>query len=129
MVKKYLFLILILIASGSFANSDKAITDVSSKKGIKLSAKAKNNIGFKTIKLGLKTPFEVPGSCIVHSKDKVGVYRIKDEWIKFEIIKVISQNTSTVVFSGPFTSGEEIVSEGAPLVRVSEMEAFASEEL
>lgn len=122
-------LVLVIGISVHAEEAGKAISEASPEKGIMLSNEAKKNIGLQTIKLSSSGSFSVPKSCLVYTKDRVGVYRFLNNWLTFVPVKIISKNpSSAVITSSELTLGTDIVSEGAALVRVSEMEAFAGEE-
>lgn len=110
-------------------DESKAIMDASREKGILLSTLARKNIGIKTTKFQTDQPMNLPESAVVHTKDLVGIYVERAGWFKFQEVTVTAKrnNTVTVVPKG-LLSTEVVVLEGAALLRVSEMEAFTSEE-
>ena len=130
MVRIYkIFLIIIFTLNLHAEETGKAIMDSNPEKGIMLSEVARKNIGFKTMILSDSGTHTIPSSSLVHSRDKVGVYQFKDNWLKFIPVKVVAKNNSSIgITSSELSSGSEVVVEGAALVRVSEMEAFAGEE-
>lgn len=130
MVKIFVFLILSLGQLAVFGmDESKAVSESSQNKGIKLLLKAQKNIGIRTEKLSFKDYFIIPKSSLVYTKDKTGVYCLRDGWFKFVEVNLISKNENSLsVSSKELNINETIVIEGAALLRVSEMEAFSSEE-
>lgn len=125
------FIFLCLFSCAIFAEQEsaKAIVQTSKDEGIILSEIAKKNIGFGTSSLVGVPPFKVPKSALVYSRDIIGVYLIKNRWIKMVPVKVISTNLDyALVESSALKGTSEIVTSGVPLVRVSEMEAFSTAE-
>ena len=130
MVKILSLLFLSLCLYSAYGSeTPKAVMEASREKGIKLSVVAQKNIGLRTEKLVFKGQFLIPATSLVHTKDKTGVYCLRDGWFKFvEVTLLSTQGPSLTVSSKELTPAEIIVVAGAALLRVSEMEAFSSEE-
>lgn len=125
----FYFFLTIFVLNVFAQKSEKAIIDSSKENGIRLSLEAKKNIGVKTFILNSSGSHQIPKASLVYTKDKTGVYRFKNDWYKFIEVKVLVQNTNSFqIFSSELLNKDEIVSEGAGLLRVSEMEAFAGVE-
>ena len=125
----FIFLYLFSYAIFAEQESAKAIIQASKDEGIILSEIAKKNIGFGTSNLVGTSPFKVPRSALVYSRDVIGLYLIKDRWIKMVPVKVVSMDSGyALVESSALKVSSEIVTSGVPLVRVSEMEAFSTAE-
>ena len=123
-----MILVLVACTANSAEDSSRAVMESSKEMGIVLSEAAKKNIGFKTFKITGTSVFRIPLEALVYTKDMNGVYSVDGKWTKFIPVKVVSKESSTaeIIFSGQVPN--EIVSSGTALVRVSEMEAFSSEE-
>lgn len=122
-----------LVISSIFLNvssaQDKAIVASSRDKGIQLSDIAKKNINFKTMILQGNSPFRIPVSSLVQSRDLTGLYIINEQWIKFIQVKLVRTDGESAFVEGQELKAQsEIVTGGVALVRVSEMEAFSTEE-
>ena len=102
----------------------KAVYEISPEKGMKLTDKALKNIEVKTASIA--TPYEatVPLESLVRSQDQVGVYRVREDWFKLIKVQVIEENSQEAQISGDFQQGDSLVTEGAGLLRVSELDAF-----
>ncbi len=114
-------------AEGFRAGPTLAVQEANLKDGFKLSDRAKEVIGVKTKKLGIK-PFSVPQSSIVHYGDKVGVYRYRDGWFKLIEVQIIKKSQAVEISSSELRDNDEVADQGVALLRVSEMDAFGGEE-
>ena len=66
---------------------------------------------------------------VLYQSAKGGVYRLRDGWFKLVKIQIMSKgNEQAFIKSSELKSGDSIVVKGAALLRVSEMDAFGSEE-
>lgn len=92
-----------------------AVTAADEHDGVKLSPKAMETMGIKT------SPYEgcpVPDAALVFYQDKVGVYRLRDGWIKLIEIPHAGDDLNP---------GDQVVTQGAGLVRAAELDAFSGE--
>lgn len=125
----FIFLSVCSLIASAENESAKAIVKASKEDGIILSEIAKKNIGFGTSRLVGTSPYKISRSSLVYSRDIIGIYLVRDQWIKMVPIKVLSMDSNyAIVESNLLKDSAEIVSSGVPLVRVSEMEAFSTAE-
>lgn len=106
-----------------------AVTAADPKRGLQLSEEAVKTLGIKT----QPAPSEsfVPKSAIVTFKDETGVYRLRDGWYK--LVEGYTQPQNNRLRFTPHEKqdlrpGDKIVVEGAPLLRVAELDAFSGGE-
>lgn len=110
--------------------SSQAVIAISKTEGFKLSEKAIQTLGVKT---GIPTSFgqsvfEVPSESLVYSEFRVGIYRLREDWFKFiEVDRVHRLAPFSRVHTKEFNSlrsQDRVAIQGAPLLRVVEMEEF-----
>ena len=106
-----------------------AVTATDAEKGLQLSDEAVKTLGIKT--QAVPEEFTLPKSAIVTFKDETGVYRLRDGWYKLiegearpqgVLVRFIPQRKKDL------RPGDTIVVEGAPLLRVAELDAFSTGE-
>jgi len=103
---------------------DKAITAASKKDGIQLAEKAVKRLALASVEAKGPAP-RVPSKSLVFYQGETGVYRLRNGWYKLVDVKVTERGaTDSVVRSSELQGGDRIVSEGVPLLRVAEMEAW-----
>lgn len=124
---KYVTFVLVFLACNNVIASEsiKAIKEVSKELGIKLTESAKKNIGISTV--ALDESMTLPKTSIIHSRDKVGVYIFRNDWYRFQEVDQVNTDSYRLK-RNTFLKGDQLVVEGVALLRVSEMEAFATEE-
>lgn len=106
-----------------------AVTAADREKGFQLSDEAVKTLGIKT--QDAPGEFILPKSAIVTFKDETGVYRLRDGWYK--LIEGVARPQGLLVRfiphrKGDLRPGDQIVVEGAPLLRVAELDAFSTGE-
>jgi hypothetical protein len=131
---KHRLIVIALILTGSLnafsaERPGKAVYETSEEQGMRLTEKALKNIEVSTL------PFKEPGNdpvplaSLVYFQGKVGVYRLRHGWFKLISVQVVKKDDrEAVIRSGDLLPGDEIVSHGADLLRVSELDAFGSGE-
>ena len=105
----------------------KAVEAASRERGIRLSEKAARTIGIATesVKRVGAGDYALSPQCVVYFQDKKGVYRLRDGWFKLVEVEVVRQLAKGIVIrSDGIKPGDNVVSAGVPLLRVSELEAF-----
>ncbi len=120
----FYFLLFVLAGVGACKGREsqptpvKAILETSATGEFRLSDKAIRTIGLvmQPIQSASET---IPESALVHSLDKMGVYRFRKGWFKFIPLETRSAELA---------SGDQIVVQGVALLRVAEMDAFGGEE-
>lgn len=96
-------------------------------KGIQLSDKAQRTLDIRV------QPFSLilPQSAIVTSKEETGIYRLRDPWFKLIEGQTADAGNGKVSFrpnrQKDLKKGDQIVINGAALLRVAELDAFAGE--
>lgn len=116
-------------AQESIMVPEKAILEVSQADGIRISDKAIKTLEIVTNSLSPGSEsFSIPPSAIIHSLDKVGVYRLRNGWFKFIEVKMLERSSKrTTVYSSELHSSDQVVIQGVALLRVTEMDAFGGE--
>lgn len=104
-----------------------AVTAADENQGIQLSDKAQ-----RTLEIRLQpVTSSLPKSAVVTSKEETGVYRFRDGWFKRIEGEIVDTGSARVTFrprrASDFKKGDQIVVNGAPLLRVAELDAFAGE--
>ncbi len=91
--------------------------------GFKISAASQKRFGVKMVAVhGDFSNLEVPQSSLVYHQNEVGIFRVRNESFKLLEIKILSKaNTTTKIKCNELQSGDFIVTEGAPLLRVAEI--------
>lgn len=106
-----------------------AVTATDAEKGLQLADEAVKTLEIKT--QAAPEEFTLPKSAIVTFKDETGVYRLRDGWYKLiegearpqgVLVRFIPQRKKDL------RPGDTIVVEGAPLLRVAELDAFSTGE-
>lgn len=106
-----------------------AVTAADRKNGLQLSDDALKTLGVKT--RPVPTDGGLPNQAVVTFKDETGVYRLRDGWYK--LIEGETRPQGNRVRFTPrkkedLRPGDQIVVEGAPLLRVAELDAFSGGE-
>lgn len=106
-----------------------AVTAADRKSGLQLSAEALMTLGIKTQPIPVHSRF--PRGAIVTFKDESGIYRLRGGWYK--LIEGETKPQGDLVLFTPrkkedLLLGDQVVVEGAPLLRVAELDAFSSGE-
>ena len=106
-----------------------AVTAASPETGLQLSDEALKTLGVKTQPLPANNVF--PKQAIVMFKNETGVYRLRDGWYK--LIEGETEPQGNRVRFTPhkrqdLRPGDQIVVEGVPLLRVTELDAFSGGE-
>lgn len=115
--------------SSSSVGPGNAVTAANPETGFQLSEAALKTLGIRTQALLANNTF--PKQAIVYFKDETGVYRLRDGWYK-----LIEGDTEPQANRIRFTphkrqdlrAGDQVVIEGVPLLRVTELDAFSSGE-
>lgn len=103
--------------------SGQAIEALSKDGGIRLSKKAIETLDIKTTKIG--PDFKVPSKSLIHERGEVGIYVLRDNFFKYVEIEVLSEQTNeTKIESFKIRLGDQIVSQGASLLRLAEIDAL-----
>lgn len=103
----------------------KAVTAADEHDGIQLSSKAIDAMGIKTAayKNG-----PIPAPALVRYQENIGVYRLRDGWLKLIPVKVKSmQGDSATILTADLEPSDQIVIVGTGLVRAAELDAFSGE--
>lgn len=106
-----------------------AVTAADKHTGLQLSPEALKTLGLKTQPLPATSL--LPKSAIVAFKDETGVYRLRDGWYK--LVEGNIQPQGNLIRFTPrdksdLRPGDHVAVEGAPLLRVTELDAFSSGE-
>lgn len=102
----------------------KAVTEADPDQGLKLSEKTIQLFEVATKPLGA-FPFSVPISSLVYYQEEIGVYRLRDGWFKLIEVKLLSKSGKQAMLeSSDLMSADQIVIQGAALLRVAELDAF-----
>jgi hypothetical protein len=107
-----------------------AVLEVHPDEGIRLSDPAKKTLGLGLMTLTSTSIHTIPKSSLVYFQDKIGIYRFKNNFYKLipvSIKSVNNQTNSAMIYSPELNPNEQIVIQGVPLLRVTEMEAFSTE--
>lgn len=108
-----------------------AVIEAQHDRGFKLSEKAHKTLGLELRKIQGTSVLTVPAGSLVFFKDEVGVYRVRDGWIK--LIEGETETRGATARFNPkeksaFKPGDQIVTAGVPLLRVTELDAFSGSE-
>jgi hypothetical protein len=106
-----------------------AVTAAEPKNGFQMSDEALKTLEIKTQPIPANDAF--PKEAIVSFKDEAGVYRLRDGW--FKLIEGETQPLGNRIRFTPHKKkdlrpGDQIVVQGVPLLRVTELDAFSSGE-
>ncbi|MBC7690249.1 MAG: hypothetical protein H7222_00640 [Methylotenera sp.] len=108
---------------------NKAVTQTSKSEGFKLSAKAQETIGVRTIKVISDRSPLVSQTALVRTLGQIAVYRLRDGWFKLIPIELKDgKGPQVAVKSSELKPGDQIAVQGVALLRVSEMDAFGGGE-
>ncbi len=114
--------------SASRAGPNKALLAISEEHGIQLSDKAKQRLGLTYYSLTNSGISSIPSQALVFSRDRVGVYRLRNGWFKFVEVQKKQADASTVSIQSPqLQAGDQIVVQGVGLLRVADLDAFSEE--
>jgi hypothetical protein len=108
-----------------------AVTEADHDQGFKLSEKALKTLGLEWKPVQNASAVTVPSSSLVFFKDETGVYRVRDGWIKLIEGEVEITGKSARFMpqdKTAFKSGDQIVTAGVPLLRVTELDTFSGSE-
>ncbi len=104
---------------------DKSITAATREDGIQLALQAVKQLGLKTTAASGAETFSVPAKSVVQFQDENGVYRLRDGWYKLVEVALLSKTSSEfTIRTREIKSSDQIVTEGVPLLRVAELEAW-----
>ncbi|MEK6578046.1 MAG: hypothetical protein AABZ55_02355 [Bdellovibrionota bacterium] len=118
-----------LFAEETIPQQNKAVFETSKTEGFKLTKKAIQTIGVAIKPIVINSEITLPKDALVHSLDQIAVYRLRNSWFKLVTIEVIRESGSQVIVrSLELKSGDQVVIQGAALLRVSEMDAFGGGE-
>ena len=97
-VQGILFSMFLAFSIGAIAETreGKAVYEVSSDLGIKLTEKAIVNIEVKTAKINANNQLNIPTDALVYFQDQIGVYRLRDGWYKLVPIKILKKDITSV---------------------------------
>lgn len=96
--------------------------------GMKLSAKATAALGLKTVPLKGRSPYRVPFASLVFFRDEVGVYRLRDGWLKLvEVVVPEKTKLEATIRTSGLKPGDQVVISGVARLRVVEMDATSGE--
>ena len=125
----YLALMLMFYSQVTFSETreGKAVYEISSEKGMRLTDIALKNIEVKVSKV-TSADIIIPVAALVYYQDQTGIYRLRDGWFKLVPIQITKKMNHDVQLQGDFQVGDSLVIQGADLLRVSEMDAFGSGE-
>ena len=80
------------------------------------------------MKVEKKDVHTVPLQSLVYFRDNVGVYRYRDGWLKLIEVAILEKSDhSAHVRSFEISPGDQILTQGAPLVRAADLDVFSSE--
>lgn len=109
---------------GSHTGADKAVTQYDPHTGFQLSDLALKTLQIQYQILDGKDSFQVSLNALVYFKDEVGVYRVQKDRFKLIEVKVLSKTNAHAKIQSPeLRPKDKIVIEGAPLLRVAELDA------
>jgi hypothetical protein len=107
----------------------KAVLEANVESGFRLSEKATASI---QLKFQAATPGQsqlIPRMALVHYQDQIGIYRLRNGFYKLLPIRIASQNQNKVSIEfADLKTGDQIVTEGVALLRVTDMDAFGGEQ-
>lgn len=109
----------------------KAVTEANPSKGFKLSEKALKTLEIQARSIDRRGQITIPETCLVEFKDETGIYRWRDGY--FKLIEGTAQKTGRAIIFKPRSSsdlqpGDQVVTNGVPLLRVAELDAFSEGE-
>ncbi|MBX9767228.1 MAG: hypothetical protein K2X47_08155 [Bdellovibrionales bacterium] len=112
------------VGAGVRAGPTMAVLEATLDDGFRLAEKAKKVIGVVTRPIGTK-PYVIPRMALVFYGDRVGVYRLRQNWFKLVEVQTVSKTSDSVSVSSPdLKVDDQVAIEGVALLRVSELDAF-----
>ncbi|MBI2707627.1 MAG: hypothetical protein HYX35_04880 [Proteobacteria bacterium] len=110
-------------------DSGKAIIAASETLGFQLSKKASETIG---IKIGLvegNGNYTVPKQALVRFQNHIGIYRVRENWIKLILVRVKAETNSTyIIQTNDLQKADHVVIQGVPLLRIADLDAHGGVE-
>lgn len=105
-------------------------SESSAGKGFQLSPQALKALEVKTQPVGSKPArLELPVGALVYFQDRVGVFRLRNGWFKFVEVRLLERPASPAkVSSIELKAGDQVVTRGAALLRVMQMNLEGSAE-
>lgn len=106
----------------------KAVELFDADKGLKLSQKAVKMLGLKAIDISTGTHISVPLKSAIYIKEDVALYILREGFFKFVPVKILTHTTNELTIdSAAFKSGDQIVIEGVPLLRIAHLNVMNTE--
>ncbi|MBI5246839.1 MAG: hypothetical protein HY923_06625 [Elusimicrobia bacterium] len=99
--------------------------ETSPEKGMRLTDAALKTLEVKTEAAGAqRASYQLPASALVYSQDRIGVYRLREGWFKLIKVTLLGRpGTKASVRTAELKAGDRIVTRGAALLRVAQMDA------
>ncbi|MGE4108435.1 MAG: hypothetical protein AB7F66_14610 [Bacteriovoracia bacterium] len=111
-------------AKKSQSSNSKAIEGAELEKGFRLRAQAAESLGVRFTLVGASQLVAEPGG-IVRFQDFTAVYRRRDGWVRMVEIEGAESADGKIHFSSKdFSAGDEIAIQGAPALRVIDMDLW-----
>jgi hypothetical protein len=115
--------------AGDSAGPDKGLLSISVKDGLRFSPEALKSFGITTEKLATIIKVILPKSALVVSGEAESIYRLRDGFFKRLPVKAFKQPDGKVqVEASDLRVGDEVVLQGAPFLRVVELDAAGGSE-
>lgn len=107
-----------------------AVSESSADKGFRLSPQALKTLEVKTQPVGSgRARLELPAGALVYFQDRVGVFRLRDGWFKFIEVRLPERPASSAkILSIELAAGDQVVTRGAALLRVMQINLEGSAE-
>ena len=105
----------------------KAVLEAVEANGIRLSEKAIQNLNLRFAPVGRDGVIQMPRSSLVKFQDFLAVYRKRDGWFKMVEVEPQVQGGMALVESKDLKTGDEVVVENAPLLRVVDLDVWGPE--
>ena len=116
-------------ATKSSEGTSKAITEFSSEFGIRLNPIVEKKIGLRVKKTRSLSTDSLSRSAIIFSKEFTGIYRQRSGWYKLIPVKIVGTDNNNILIKFEELKSEDmVVSDGAALLRVGELEASAGDQ-
>lgn len=104
---------------------DKAVLEASPEKGIKLSDKAKTTLGVQTQRISKN--LSVPHAALIFERNEIGIYVKHGDFYKYLEVEVKNTTSPQSTIESPkVKEGDDVVIEGAALLRLAEINVFSS---
>lgn len=106
----------------------KAIIQATANNGMRLSEDALKAMTIQTASVSVTSAdtVKIPPKSVLYFQADTGVYRLRDGWFKLVEGKVLSRNPTEVVFqSKDLRTGDQIVTNGAPLLRLGDLNIWS----